>query len=36
MGPAVVRTPDGLSVVKWEEGLKAYAKQADQLASKAK
>ncbi|GKY92335.1 hypothetical protein MPSEU_000204600 [Mayamaea pseudoterrestris] len=31
-GPAVVRTPTGLSVAKWGEGLATYAKQAKQLA----
>ena len=30
-GPATVRTPYGLSVAKWEEGLSVYAKQAEAL-----
>jgi magnesium-dependent phosphatase 1 len=30
-GPATVRTPDGLGVKEWEEGLKAYEKQALEL-----
>jgi magnesium-dependent phosphatase 1 len=33
MGPAVVRTPNGLTVAKWQEGLVAYATQAEQQAS---
>ena len=31
-GPATVRTPYGLGVKEWEQGLQAYAKQAEKLA----
>ena len=31
-GPATVRTPHGLGVKEWEQGLKLYAEQAEKLA----
>ena len=31
-GPATVRTPYGLGVKEWEQGLQVYAKQAEKLA----
>jgi len=34
-GPAVVRTPNGLGLKEWDEGLRVYARQAELLASKA-
>ena len=34
-GPAVVRTPNGLGLKEWDEGLRVYARQAEHLASKA-
>lgn len=34
LGPATVRTPNGLTKEKWHEGLKVYAQQAEKLASK--
>ena len=35
-GPAVVRTPSGLTVAKWTEGLAAYEQQFEKLASMTK
>ena len=32
-GPATVRTPYGLGVKEWEQGLEVYAKQAEQLTN---
>ena len=32
-GPAIVRTPYGLSVKDWEQGLKVYAEQAKKFAT---
>jgi hypothetical protein len=34
LGPATVRTPNGLGVSEWEEGLRVYAKQMELLAGK--
>jgi len=33
LGPAIVRTPNGLGIKEWEQGLDAYAKQAEKLAA---
>ena len=32
-GPATVRTPYGLGVKEWEQGLEVYAQQAEKLAA---
>jgi len=32
-GPAVVRTPNGLLLQQWDEGLKVYAEQAARLSA---
>lgn len=34
-GPATIRTPNGLRVVDWEEGLRLYAQQAEKIGIQA-